>query len=317
MADFGYDISDYYSIQPEYGTNEDLEELVKKANALGLKIILDFVPNHTSDEHDWFIKSANRTVGFENFYVWHPGKTDASGNRLPPNNWNSVFRGSAWEWNEVRQEYYLHQFVVKQPDLNYREPLVVEAMKDVLRFWLAKGVSGFRIDAVPYLFETPLDENSMYPDEPLSGLCDDADGPCYLTHIYTQDIPETFEMVYQWRDVLDQFTATNGGDTCILMTEAYTALDNIIKFYGNSTREGSQIPFNFELISNVNYNSTAADFQTYINRWLDAVPTGRISNWVMGNHDQKRLASRFGTNRADLLNILVNTLPGIAVTYNV
>lgn len=130
MVDFGYDTSDYYQIQDEYGTVEDFEELVAKAHDRDLKIILDFVPNHSSDEHDWFKKSIQRDPEYENYYVWHPGKIDnKTGERVPPNNWLSAFRYSAWEWNDQRQEYYLHQFAIQQPDLNYREPKLVQKMK--------------------------------------------------------------------------------------------------------------------------------------------------------------------------------------------
>lgn len=131
MADFGYDIADFYDIQPEYGTIDDFERLISQANDLGLKIFLDFVPNHSSDENVWFQKSVNREPGFEDFYIWHPGYVDKKNPnvRIPPNNWISVFRKSAWQWNEKRGEFYFHQFVAKQPDLNYRNPAVVKEMK--------------------------------------------------------------------------------------------------------------------------------------------------------------------------------------------
>lgn len=131
MADFGYDISDFYDIQPEYGTLADFDNLIVSAKKTGLKIILDFVPNHSSDENEWFQKSVNKEAEYKDYYIWHAGFPDpqnASG-RLPPNNWISVFHGSAWTYNEKRQEFYLHQFAVKQPDLNYRNPKVVSQMK--------------------------------------------------------------------------------------------------------------------------------------------------------------------------------------------
>lgn len=131
MADFGYDISNFFTIQKEYGTMNDFDRMISTARELGIKIILDFVPNHSSDENDWFKRSARREKYFKDFYIWHPGFKDAqnASNRLPPNNWVSVFRGSAWTWNAVRQEFYMHQFSAKQPDLNYRNPKVVEDMK--------------------------------------------------------------------------------------------------------------------------------------------------------------------------------------------
>ena len=321
MADFGYDISDFYQIHPEYGTMEDFENMIKKAKEVGIKIILDFVPNHSSDENEWFVRSVNNDPEYRDFYIWHNGNINAStGEREPPSNWLSAFRYSAWEWNDQRQQYYLHQFAIKQPDLNYRNPKVVETMKNVMRFWLGKGIAGFRIDAVPFLFEKDLDENNMYPDEPLAEpltACPDPNDYCHLQHIYTNDQPETFDMAYQWRALADEFKKEHGGDTRILLTEAYTSFENIIRFYGDGIRNGSHVPFNFDFLSNVFNDTSAADMVAHITKFLNAMPQGVIANWVLGNHDNKRLASRLGINRADLFNILLQTLPGNAVTYNV
>uniref|UniRef100_T1H027 alpha-glucosidase n=1 Tax=Megaselia scalaris TaxID=36166 RepID=T1H027_MEGSC len=137
MADFGYDIADYYQIDPIFGTMADFDSLIAKSKEVGVRIILDFVPNHSSDEHEWFKKSAAKDPEYKDFYVWHPGKM-IDGKRHPPSNWISVFRHSAWTWHEGRQEYYLHQFLSKQPDLNFRNPKVREALKDILKFWLGK-----------------------------------------------------------------------------------------------------------------------------------------------------------------------------------
>lgn len=320
MVDFGYDISDYRAIQPEYGTMADFKRLADTCKSLGIRLILDYVPNHTSDKHEWFEKSVRREKGFENFYIWHPGKVNnVTGKREPPNNWLSIFRYSGWEWNEQRKEYYLHQFAIQQPDLNYRDPNVVKEMKDVLRFWLGNGVSGFRIDTIPNLFEVAPDKNGNYPDEPKSGddNCLDPTKHCYLKHIYTADLNETYDMAYQWHEVLVEFQKQNGGDTRILMTEAYTSLDNIIRYYGDGKRIGSQIPFNFHFMSNINKDTSAKRYAELIDEWLKKVPKGAQANWVLGNHDQSRLGSRLGEKRVDLYNILLKTLPGISVNYNV
>ncbi|XP_050092930.1 maltase A3-like [Anopheles aquasalis] len=323
MADFGYDISDYYSIQPEYGTMADFDALLQEARKRGLEVILDFVPNHTSDEHEWFKKSEARVPGFEDFYVWHPGKkataNGTAGRPAPPSNWVSYFRGSAWEWSDVRQEYYLHQFLAKQPDLNYRNPAVVEAMKNVMRFWLAKGVIGYRIDAVPALFEVAMDADGQYPDEPLSGNTNDPDDPGYTIHIYTQDRNETLDMVYQWRAVMDQFQQQHGGKERIIMTETYSPIDIVMKYYGNGTVPGAQIPFNFHFITDLGAGSSAEDFQNTIHFWIDHMPSNLnsvVPNWVAGNHDQHRVASRFGDGMIDGMNMILLSLPGVAVTYN-
>ena len=149
MKDFGYDISDFTDIDPIFGTLADFDSMIAAAHSMGMKIILDFVPNHSSDEHEWFIKSVAREAPYTDYYVWQdPLGYDENMNPIAPNNWVSVFRGSAWEWNEQRGQFYLHQFVAGQPDLNYRNPAVLEEMLDVIRFWLDRGVDGFRMDAV-------------------------------------------------------------------------------------------------------------------------------------------------------------------------
>jgi alpha-glucosidase len=283
MADFGYDISDFYKIQPEYGTMEDFELLLQRAKIFNLKVILDFVPNHSSNESDFFAKSVRREPGFENFYMWHPGKPNpVNGTRpLPPNNWVSMFRYSAWQWNDERKEYYYHAFLPQQPDLNYRNPKVVDEMKNVLRFWLDKGVDGFRIDAVPSLFEVSADSGGNYPDEPKSGNTDDPNDPAYLNHIYTQDQTETIDMVYQWRAVMDEYQKLHGGDTRIIMTETYSPIDVVMQYYGNETVNGAHIPFNFQLIMNTHNDSNAADFKRVIDLWMDKMPKNRTPNWVV------------------------------------
>ncbi|XP_055614294.1 maltase 2-like [Uranotaenia lowii] len=184
MVDFGYDIQDYTEIQPEYGTMADFEAMMGEANRLGIKIVLDFVPNHSSDQCEWFQKSVARDPEYENYYVWHDGrKNPAGGDPLPPNNWQSVFYGSAWTFHPQRGQFYLHQFTRQQPDLNFRNPAVVERMKQVMRFWLAKGVAGFRIDAVNHLFEV-----EDFRDEPETGAEKDPLSYAFTYHYYTKDL---------------------------------------------------------------------------------------------------------------------------------
>ncbi|EDW75865.1 maltase B2 [Drosophila willistoni] len=314
MVDFGYDISDYMQIQPEYGTMKNFDDLVDAAYGLGIRVILDFVPNHTSDQHDWFKKSAAKVSGYEDFYVWHDGKVDKAGKRQPPNNWQSVFYGSAWEWHEGRQQFYLHQFTKEQPDLNFRNPLVVRAMDDIMLYWLNKGVAGFRIDAVNHLFESEKLE-----DEPLSGKSQDPLSYDYSKHIYTKDLPEVLDMIQHWRRLLDEFSAKNpNGPTRIMMTEAYAGLTQLADYYEDAKGvHGSHLPFNFNFITDVNGDSDARDFVYNVEKWLIYMPRGgHVANWVMGNHDNPRVASRFGPDSVDAMNMLLMTLPGVAVTYN-
>lgn len=318
MADFGYDISDFRDIQPEYGTMEDFKRQVAEAKRLGLKLILDFVPNHSSDEHEWFKKSVNGELGYEDYYVWRDGKPnpDDPTKPLPPNNWLSGFRGSAWEWNEKRQQFYYHLFTAQQPDLNFRNPKVVQEMKDVLLFWLDLGVDGFRVDSVGCMFEVPADENGTFPDEPLSGTTDDKDDFAYLEHIYTIDRLENVNMVYQWRELLDDYQKKHGGDKLIMMTESWSSLDIIKPYFRNiEGREGAQMPFNFRMITELNATSSAYDFKNVIDSWMAIVDDDHTANWVLGNHDRSRVATRMGTNRVDGMAMIQLTLPGISVTY--
>ncbi|XP_011178703.2 maltase A1 [Zeugodacus cucurbitae] len=319
MVDFGYDISDFYAIHPEYGTMEDFKALVARAKQVGIRIILDFVPNHTSDECEWFAKSVNREPGYEDFYVWSNGTVDANGKRQPPSNWVSAFRYSAWEWNEKRQQYYLHQFSIKQADLNFRNPLVVAKMKEVMRYWLDIGISGFRIDALPFMFEKGPDANGNFPDEPVIdnvSECPDPDDWCHLNHTYTQDQPESIEMVYQWRELVEQYRKEKGGESIVLLTEAYTTLDNLMLYYGDGQRNGSMVSFNFFFMRAVKNDSTAPEIVDYIEEWMQRMPMDVQANWVLGNHDNPRYSTRLGVQRADLFTIMLQTLPGNAVTYN-
>nr|CAD7263069.1 unnamed protein product [Timema shepardi] len=309
MADFGYDIANFTDIDPIFGTMDDFDDLIKKADTLGLRIILDFVPNHSSDEHEWFKKSIKKIDPFTDYYIWHDGKVNnVSGEIIPPNNWLSVFRGPAWEWNVERGQYYYHQFAVKQPDLNFRNPHLVDEMKDAMTFWLDRGVAGFRVDAVPFLFEV-----TSLQDEPLSNdpkaLPDDY---LYLVHNYTVNLEETFDMVQQWRGLMEAYQDPER----LMMAEAYADFETTMRYYGTPLSPGAHFPFNFALITDVNGNSTPSDFLKATKKWIDDLPPGALSNWVIGNHDNHRVASRFGRELVDGLNMLALLLPGVAVTYN-
>ncbi|KAL0849554.1 hypothetical protein ABMA28_013820 [Loxostege sticticalis] len=315
MYDFGYDISDFYDIQDEYGTMEDFDRLIAKANELDIKIVLDFVPNHGSNESVWFEEALKGHEKYYDYFVWEDGVVDENGKLNPPNNWVSVFRKSAWEYREEVGKYYFHQFVIGQPDLNYRNPEVVEEMKNVIRFWLNKGVAGFRVDAIAHLFEVDKElYGGKYPDEPLSGNSDNPDDYSYLNHIYTTDQQETFDMVYQWREVFDEFSKKDGL-TRVMMTEAYSSPHVTMKYFGDGEREGAQMPFNFVLISDVNGQSSAQDIKYALDKFLTFKPIDKQANWVAGNHDNNRVASRFSPELVDGINMIVLLLPGIAVTY--
>lgn len=307
QKDFGYDISNYTQVDPVYGSNQDLLELIAELKSVGVKLLLDYVPNHTSDEHEWFLKSVDSDPTYKDFYVWRDKKgIDGNGNPIPPNNWQSVFSGSAWEWNEKRQQFYLHEFVKGQPDLNYSNPAVVEAMTNNLIFWMKQGVDGFRLDAVPYLFE-----DETFPDEPVINATLEITYS-NLDHIYTQNQPKTYELLKNWSAVIDSFSKKENKSR-IMFLEAYASLDQTTKYY---VGPDFAMPFNFIFIGLLDQNKNATDFHIAINTWLKSIPSGAISNWVVGNHDNHRITTRMGVEFADAINIFLALMPGIMVTYN-
>lgn len=202
---------------------------------------------------------------------------------VPPTNWISFFRYSAWRWSSIRKQFYLHQFHYKQPDLNYRDPSLVQEMKDVLTFWLEKGVAGVRIDIIVCLFET-MNADGSFPDEPVGNNLCHYDDYCYLNHIYTQDQDETYEMAYDWRELFDNYKKTNGGLTRIIMTESWSEIPKSQRFYGDGKRNGSYIPFNFQMIMNTDKHSTAKDFKAPVDAWLKNLPKDVEANWVVSCH---------------------------------
>uniref|UniRef100_A0A8D9FDV4 Maltase A1 n=1 Tax=Cacopsylla melanoneura TaxID=428564 RepID=A0A8D9FDV4_9HEMI len=203
-------------------------------------------------------------------------------------------------------------FAVQQPDLNYRNPAVVEEMKNVLRFWLNKGVHGFRMDAIPFLFES-----SSLEDEPKAENWKwfEPTDHNYLNHTQTENQPETYRMLYEFRDVLDSYRDL-GGRTRFMTTECYTSLDKLMPYYSNGSRNGAHFPLNFRLVDRLNRESTAADFVNTIVEWEERKPAHAWSNWFFGNHDQKRASSRFDTALIDALTMLIHLLPGTPITYN-
>ncbi|XP_043493243.1 maltase 1-like [Polistes fuscatus] len=304
MIDFGYDISDFKTIHPDYGTMQDFEALIDKSRQLGLRLILDLVPNHTSDKHEWFQKALAGDPKYKDYYIWKKGRKDDG--VTPPNNWISVFSGPAWTYNKTFKEWYFHQFEYRQPDLNYGNPQVRAEMEEVIRFWLRKGIDGFRVDSIPHIFERDdlLDEpRSFIPNTTTRDYA-------YLNHIYTKDDPRTYDLVKSWRKVLDDYANSTNVDEKILMTEAYTNIKNTTKYY----EYGVHVPFNFKLITDVNHTSSATEFKRIIEEWMEHTPKNGVANWVMGNHDNSRVASRF-PNRAMQMNMLIMMLPGVAVTY--
>lgn len=300
MLDLGYDIADYENIDPMFGTLSDFDHLVAETHRRQLKIMLDFVPNHTSSEHAWFQESRkSKTNPKRNWYIWKDPTQDGS----PPNNWISVAGGSAWEFDAKTKQYYMHSFLKDQPDLNWRNPEVVEAMSNVLRFWLKRGVDGFRVDVFYYIFK-----DERYLDEPKNpDYKPDIDHPNEkLKHIYSKDQPETLEMMARFNDILDEF------GNKFMVSETYVTIPETINIYTTS-KSGSHAPFNFHLIFQPfevkAYKSIIDEFQTNIRD--EDVPV-----YVLGNHDQSRIATRLGSEYAARVAAMMKlTLPGTPFIY--
>lgn len=295
MADFGYDVSDYIDIEPIFGTLADFDEMLAAAHRLDLRIILDFVPNHTSDQHPWFLESRSaRDARRRDWYIW----LDPAPGGGPPNNWVSVFGGSAWTWDESTGQYYFHSYLSQQPDLNWRNPEVREAMWDVLRFWLDRGVDGFRIDAISRLIkDAEFRDNPLNPDY-RPGLRD----YYRLLHKHSLDQPEVHEVVRQMRGVLDEY-----GDR-VMIGEAYLPLERVITYY----EAGVHFPFNFQLIKQP---WDASAICRLVERYEEMLPRDHWPNWVLGNHDNHRVASRIGRYQTRVAAMLLLTLRGTPTLY--
>ncbi|HKT85583.1 MAG TPA: alpha-amylase family glycosyl hydrolase [Novosphingobium sp.] len=298
MRDFGYDISDYCDIDPVFGTMADFDALLEDAHRSGLKLLLDFVPNHTSDEHRWFRESASaRDNPKRDWYIWKDAGPDGG----PPNNWVSNFGGSAWEWHESSGQYYYHAFLASQPDLNWRNPAVRGAMFDVLRFWLDKGVDGFRVDVIWHLIK-----DRDFRDNPLNPAYE-PDQPEIQRHIHVHsaDQPEVHKVIAEMRKVLNEY------EDRLLIGEIYLPLERLMAYYGEEG-SGVHLPFNFQLLQ---APWRAGEVARIIDEYERELPANGWPNWVLSNHDKPRIAARVGERQAANAALLLLTLRGTPTIY--
>jgi alpha-glucosidase len=298
MADFGYDVSDYCAIDPLFGTLADFDALVAAAHRRNIKIILDYVPNHTSDQHPWFVDArSGKSSSHRDWYIWSDPKPDGS----PPNNWLSVFGGSAWQLDRASGQYYYHAYLKEQPDLNWRNPAVQSAMLEVLRFWFERGVDGMRIDALRQIVKSArFEDNPPNPDW-LPGR----DPYTSLLPSFTTDQPEGMEIVARFRGHADAFPDR------VLIGELWLPIERLVAYYGKDG-SGLHLPFNFHLILTAWHARAIA---TLVERYEAALPPGAWPNWVLGNHDRSRIASRVGPAQARVAAMLLLTLRGTPTLY--
>ncbi|MFZ2995797.1 alpha-amylase family glycosyl hydrolase [Sphingobium sp.] len=299
MADFGYDVADYCDIDPMFGDLAAFDRLLAAVHARGLKLILDFVPNHSSDQHPWFIASrSSRLDPKRDWYIWRDAQADGG----PPNNWISDFGGSAWQWDAATGQYYLHAFLKEQPDLNWRNPDLRAAMMDVLRFWLDRGVDGFRIDVLWHIFKA-------------DGLPDNPPNPHWtpeqterdrLIQRHSTDQPEAHAISADMRALADSY-----GDR-VLIGEIFLPNDRHARWYGTADRPQVHLPFNFQLIENA---WDAKTLSRLIADYEAALPPFGWPNWVIGSHDAPRIAARIGDAQARVAAMLLLTLRGTPTLY--
>jgi alpha-glucosidase len=298
MVDFGYDIADYTGIDPLFGSMVDFDTLLEAAHRLGIKILLDFVPNHTSERHPWFVDArASRNNPKRDWYLWRDG---ASGGG-PPNNWLSEFGGPAWSFDAATGQFYHHAFLPAQPDLNWRNAQVRAAMHDVMRFWLARGVDGFRVDVMWHLIK-----DDAFRDNPPNPDYRTGDPPYRrLLPLYSADRPEVHEVVRGLRAVIDEFPER------VLIGEIYLPVEKLVAYYGRDLA-GVHLPFNFALLETPWRAEAIAQL---VERYEAALPPGAWPNWVLGNHDRVRLAIRVGPEQARVAAMLLLTLRGTPTLY--
>jgi alpha-glucosidase len=300
MADFGYDVSDHTNIDPIFGTLSDVDGLIQYLHDRNLKILIDFVAAHTSDQNQWFIESrSSRIDPKRDWYIWKDPKSDGS----PPNNWIGRFDGlSAWEWDSKTEQYYLHSFLKEQPDINWRSPGASQAMLDVLHFWLQQGVDGIRVDAAYRAYkDLQFRDNPVNPDwhpgmEPSDRLFE----------VFSKNIPEIHDFNRMLRTLVDQY-----GDR-LLIAELYKSLEEIVKHYGSN--DEFHLPLNSELMSS-DFQWSAESVREVVDRYERLLPTGAWPNWSLGNHDKHRVASRIGIPQAKIGMMLLLTLRGTPTIY--
>jgi len=306
MADFGYDVADYCDVEPLFGDLATFDQLVAEAHRRGIKIIIDYVPNHSSDQHSWFIESrSSRDSPKRDWYVWRDPKPGG----LLPNNWLSVFGGPAWEWDETTGQYYLHSFLKEQPDLNWRNPDVKEAMFDVVRFWLERGVDGFRIDVAHFIMKDPQMRDNPINSNPQGMLQRPPREYDMFLHPYDKGHPDTHAVFREFRQLLDTYSAEQPrysvGEIHIFDWQKWAS------YYGENLDE-LHMPFNFFLL---NAAWEAQKIREVVDSLEAAIPPGAWPNYVLGNHDHWRIASHYGQAQARVAGLLLLTLRGIPTLY--
>ena len=301
LHDFGYDISDYVDVAPEYGTLADLDDLIEACHARGIRLLLDLVPCHTSVEHPWFVESRwSRASAKRDWYIWADARPDGSA----PSNWTAAFGGSSWEWDEATGQYFLHSFYPEQPDLNWRNPAVADAMAEAMRFWFRRGVDGFRVDAIfAAIKDDRLRDN---PPERRPGAIPGLAGAGGQDPLWSMNRPEVHDVIRHLRRVAAEFPGR------VLVGEAYVPVEELAGYLGHGADDEFHLAFNFELLLSPWLH---LDLMLSIERGEALHPPGVWPTYAIANHDQPRPATRWGAHRARAAAFLLLTVRGVAVLY--
>lgn len=309
MHDFGYDVSDYEDVHPDFGDMAMMDRLIEEAHKRGIRVILDFVPNHTSSHHPWFIESRSSPDSPKrDWYVWRDPKPEGS----PPNNWIGAFGGPAWEWDQGTQQYYLHSFLVQQPDLNWRNPEVERAMHNVLRFWMDRGVDGFRIDVMDRILKDPaLGDNPPQPNREWAKIVGQT---ALQVHDHDQNWPDIIDAARRIRKVVDEYPER------MTVGEVFGAPAQIVAYYGGEQLDGLHLAFNFPFVRIYANRWNAEHVRKRVDGFEAALPAGGWPNHVLGNHDVDRFITRVnhdgrGRERARVAAMLLLTLRGTPFVY--
>ncbi|XP_077997535.1 salivary alpha-glucosidase-like isoform X2 [Glandiceps talaboti] len=317
MEDMGRDVTNYTDVHEDYGTLEDFKSLLAKIHSEGMRLVLEFIPNHSSDQHDWFEMSmSSKNNPYSDYYVWADSPTDKPGK--PPSNWLSRYGGSAWTFSDVRNQWYLHTFGKNEPDLNFRSENVTREIADAMKFWLELGVDGFYLPYANQLMENAIltydEQDNIY----FKSHVNDTKTPYEkLLHNNTRDQPETHDLLATWRSLMNSYSGPDTDDYKVLVAGApSSSIESQMEYYGSKKKE-ADYAFNFQLMDLcTGFPKTGGHkISSLVKPWLNAKSSGKISNWALGDSDHTRVATRCGSHMLKAMNTLMLTLPGSATAY--
>ncbi|KAG8584231.1 hypothetical protein GDO81_008745 [Engystomops pustulosus] len=312
LKDYRYAVDDFRDVDPSFGSMIDFDNLLAALHDKGIKVIIDLIPNHTSNKHNWFQLSRNSTDKYTDYYIWR-NCTDNEGKVTPPNNWVSMYGNSAWEYDDVRRQCYLHQFRKEQPDLNFYNPDVQNEILDIIKFWLEKGVDGFTVDAAKFLLEAEHLRDEPQVDKTQDPTTITSYGELY--HDYTTTQVGMHDILRDFRQTMNTYSREPGRYR-FMGTESndQNTVAKTMMYYGNSFIQEADFPLNFYLL-NLGRDLSGNSIYDIVNRWMKAMPKGKWPHWMVGSPSNPRIASRVGEDYVNVINMLLLTLPGTPTTY--